>query len=83
MTMQILEYVRHIDNGKEMCRLNNFPFNIMAYPASKGKPPDFFMTALFLSDLDKDHKAKALPRATLTGRGRSSSAVYSKFPNYR
>ena len=67
----------------KMCRLNNFPFNIMAYPASKGKPPDFFMTALFLSDLDKDHKAKALPRATLTGRGRSSSAVYSKFPNYR
>ena len=55
----------------------------MAYPASKGKPPDFFMTALFLSDLDKDHNAKALPRATLTGRGRSSSAVYSKFPNYR
>ena len=60
-----------------------FPFNTMAYPASKGKPPDFFMTALFLSDLDKDHKAKALPRATLTGRGRSSSAVYSKFPNCR
>ena len=51
------------------------------YPASRGKPPAFLITALFLSDFERDHKAKALPRTTLTGRGSSSSSNDSRFPN--
>ena len=52
------------------------------YPAKRGSPPDFLMTALFLSDFDNDHSAKALPLATFTGKGSSSSSQDSKFPNW-